>query len=160
MLVPTVRRCAATPHPALRATCLACGLGQVAALTAHWAVIHYRALRPATLKGKASPRPPLRRSQGEGFTAHDNAPVCQRTGAGGETRKRKTYSFSPSVVLSAATAPLMRGSIYHFGIFSTKLPAAWSALPADFLMLFIFGFFLSISPPTVTLIGELDVPFP
>ena len=42
-----------TPHSALRATCLACGLGQVAALTAHRAVIHYRNLRFATLKGKA-----------------------------------------------------------------------------------------------------------
>ena len=36
------------------ATRLSCGLGQVAALTAHRAVIHCRALRFATLKGKAS----------------------------------------------------------------------------------------------------------
>ena len=42
------------------ATCLACGLGQVAALTAHRAVIHYRALRFATLKGKAWPTVILR----------------------------------------------------------------------------------------------------
>ncbi|MBQ9557393.1 MAG: hypothetical protein IJU94_02180 [Clostridia bacterium] len=38
---------------ALLAACLACGRGQVAALTARRAVIHYRALRFAALKGKA-----------------------------------------------------------------------------------------------------------
>ena len=38
------------------ATCLACGLGQVAALTVRRTVIHYRALRFAALKGKAPAR--------------------------------------------------------------------------------------------------------
>ncbi len=66
---------AATPHPALRATCLACGLGQVAALTAHRAVIHYRNLRFATLEGKAY-----------------YAPACGEPFPRREARKKRTFT--------------------------------------------------------------------
>ena len=52
----------------------------------------------------------------------------------------------------------MRGRNYHFGMFSTKLPAAWSALPALFFMLFIFGFFLTIRPPIMPIAAPAAKP--
>ncbi len=62
-------------------SCLACGLGQVAALTVHRTVIHYRALRFATLKGK-----PLRTSDARPYGMR----LCRRDAAESAEKTRFT----------------------------------------------------------------------